>query len=109
MKRTLLLILLLGLTSTLSAQSSPHYTQIQGTPFALVDRYGAKGDGTTDDSAAFLLAAKAGKGRIELSPGKTYKAFLKASGAAAEGTLYFNSTDKHFYGYNGTEWVRLDN
>jgi len=26
-----------------------------------------------------------------------------------EGTVYFNTTDKHFYGYNGTTWVQLDN
>jgi hypothetical protein len=24
------------------------------------------------------------------------------------GMIYFNSTDKHFYGYNGSGWVRLD-
>lgn len=26
-----------------------------------------------------------------------------------EGRIYYNSTDKHFYGYNGTEWKQLDN
>ena len=25
-----------------------------------------------------------------------------------EGMLFFNKNDKHFYGYNGTSWVRLD-
>ena len=25
------------------------------------------------------------------------------------GDIYFNTTDKHFYGYNGTSWVQLDN
>jgi len=24
------------------------------------------------------------------------------------GEIYFNTTDKHFYGYNGAFWVRLD-
>jgi hypothetical protein len=24
------------------------------------------------------------------------------------GQIYFNSTDSHFYGWNGTEWVQLD-
>ena len=26
-----------------------------------------------------------------------------------EGSIYFNSTDKHFYGYNGAIWKQLDN
>lgn len=29
--------------------------------------------------------------------------------AAAEGNIYYNKTSKHFYGYNGTSWVQLDN
>lgn len=29
--------------------------------------------------------------------------------APEEGTIYFNSTDKHFYGYDGTAWKQLDN
>ncbi len=32
-----------------------------------------------------------------------------APSTPAEGTMYFNSTDKHFYGWNGTSWVQLDN
>jgi hypothetical protein len=28
---------------------------------------------------------------------------------ATAGAMYFNSTDNHFYGYNGTSWVQLDN
>jgi APA family basic amino acid/polyamine antiporter len=28
--------------------------------------------------------------------------------AAAPGTIYLNSSDGHFYGWNGTEWRRLD-
>lgn len=32
-----------------------------------------------------------------------------APGSPTEGTMYFNSTDKHFYGWNGTAWVQLDN
>ncbi len=28
--------------------------------------------------------------------------------APKEGQLYFNTTDKHFYGWNGTEWKQLD-
>jgi hypothetical protein len=27
----------------------------------------------------------------------------------AAGDTYFNSTDFHFYGYNGTTWKQLDN
>jgi hypothetical protein len=25
------------------------------------------------------------------------------------GTIYFSSADSHFYGYNGSGWVQLDN
>ena len=54
---------------------------------------------TTDDGVSAVQVAGGG---------------LRLVGAAApstpaEGTLYFNSTNKHFYGYNGTEWVQLDN
>ncbi len=54
---------------------------------------------TTDDGVSAVQVAGGG---------------LRLVGAAApatpaEGTLYFNSTDKHFYGYNGTAWVQLDN
>lgn len=26
-----------------------------------------------------------------------------------EGEIYYNSSEKHFYGWNGTEWLQLDN
>ena len=26
-----------------------------------------------------------------------------------KGDIYFNTTDNHFYGWNGTEWRQLDN
>jgi hypothetical protein len=25
------------------------------------------------------------------------------------GQIYFNTTDSHFYGWNGSEWLQLDN
>ncbi|MES3005554.1 MAG: hypothetical protein V4664_01255 [Patescibacteria group bacterium] len=28
---------------------------------------------------------------------------------SSAGTIYFNSADKHFYGFNGTEWSQLEN
>lgn len=31
-----------------------------------------------------------------------------APASPKEGQIYFNSTDKHFYGWNGTEWKQLD-
>lgn len=31
-----------------------------------------------------------------------------APASPKEGQTYFNSTDKHFYGWNGTEWKQLD-
>lgn len=32
-----------------------------------------------------------------------------SSGAVTAGTIYFNSSDNHFYGYDGTGWKQLDN
>lgn len=34
---------------------------------------------------------------------------LSAAPAAAQGMIYFNTADKHFYGFNGTVWKQLDN
>jgi hypothetical protein len=33
---------------------------------------------------------------------------LTAPDSPVPGMIYFNRTDKHFYGYNGSSWVRLD-
>jgi hypothetical protein len=46
--------------------------------------------------------------------GNIASAALRLVGAAqpssvVEGQIYYNSTDKHFYGYNGTTWKQLDN
>jgi len=35
--------------------------------------------------------------------------YSTAPSTAYSGEIYFNTTDKHFYGYNGASWVRLDN
>lgn len=32
-----------------------------------------------------------------------------APATPTEGTIYYNTTDKHFYGWNGTTWKQLDN
>jgi hypothetical protein len=53
----------------------------------------------TDDGVSALQVAGGG---LRLVGGA-------APSSPAEGTIYFNSTDKHFYGYNGTAWVQLDN
>jgi len=34
---------------------------------------------------------------------------MSAPSTPREGTIYFNSSDKHFYGWNGTAWKQLDN
>jgi len=41
-------------------------------------------------------------GVLQITPGA-------APGAPAEGMVYANSTDHHFYFYNGTTWKQLDN
>jgi len=54
---------------------------------------------TTDDGVSALQVAGGG---LRLVGGA-------APSSPAEGNIYFNSTNKHFYGYNGTAWVQLDN
>lgn len=50
--------------------------------------YGAKGDGTTDDSAGFALAAAAAQGGVlKLTPGKTYLIGAVDIPASANGTV----------------------
>ena len=76
------------------SQTRPSYLQLRDSPHVLVEQYAAKGDGITDDSAAFKSALVAGKGRIELTAGKTYLVKIKASGDAAGGgdaTAYVGS------------------
>jgi len=34
---------------------------------------------------------------------------LSTAPAGARGNIYFNTTDNHFYGYNGSVWKQLDN
>lgn len=61
--------------------------------FALVENYGAVGDGSTDDLAAFNTAIAAvqssGGGRVILSRGKTYR---------MSGTLTLNTTESNAVG-----------
>ena len=54
--------------------------------------------GTTTDDGANKLQVN---GSMRLVGG--------AAPTAIEGAIYFNSTDKHLYVYNGTGWVQLDN
>ena len=41
--------------------------------------------------------------------GQVIPAKLSTAPTGIEGGIYYNSTDKHFYGYNGTTWKQLDN
>jgi hypothetical protein len=38
-----------------------------------------------------------------------YNPQSSAPSSPVEGAIYYNSTDKHFYGYNATTWKQLDN
>jgi hypothetical protein len=40
----------------------------------------------------------------QLIPGK-----LASAPTPIEGGIYYDTADNHFYGYNGTAWVQLDN
>ena len=41
--------------------------------------------------------------------GQVIPATLSSDPTGIEGGIYYNTTDKHFYGYNGTDWKQLDN
>lgn len=59
MKR--LLILLLLLSNTVFGQTQPSWYQLKDTPINTVAQFGAKGDGSTDDTVAIQSAIDAGK------------------------------------------------
>lgn len=74
-----------------------------GTDNEIVIGYNAIGKGSntvTIGNTSILANYFSG----QLIPGK-----ISSAPTAIEGGIYFNSTDKHFYGYNGTDWKQLDN
>jgi hypothetical protein len=83
-----------------------------------------------NQKVAFIELTKSGTGGVEMiytqgtspyggnaisSDGSGEKSTLNqvkvetnAPASPTEGQIYFNSTDKHFYGWNGSEWKKLD-
>lgn len=56
-----------------------------------------------------LIATSTDDGANKLQVNGSMRLIGGAAPTATEGAIYFNGTDKHFYGYNGTAWVQLDN
>jgi len=46
---------------------------------------------------------------LTISGGDLYLTGKSAAGSATAGAIYFDTDDNHFYGYNGSAWVQLDN
>lgn len=61
-----------------------------------------------DDSSNSSLLSVRNDGLATFS-GVTVQGTFASAPSGVEGGIYYNSTDKHFYGYNGTSWVQLDN
>jgi len=70
LKILLLLLSLLFVQAFATAQTRPHWLQLQGTPIVDVRSFGVTGDGVTDDTAA-IAAALASGGTI-VFPAGTY-------------------------------------
>ena len=61
-----------------------------GAGFATPEKYGAVGDGVTDDKAAVISAATAGNGYIKGSPGSIYRLELGTSSFTTPSTFVFD-------------------
>lgn len=72
MKKLLTILFLFLFPLFCFGQTSPDWTQIKGKPFVDVRNYGAKGDGTTDDTAA-IQAALTSETRLSFPDGYTFK------------------------------------
>lgn len=74
---------------------------------------GVKIKGSTSDSSEYALKVDDSSNSSLLSVRNDGQVEFKNKSSAPsnpiEGSIYYNSTDKHFYGYNGTSWVQLDN
>jgi len=61
------------------------------------------------DEGNLLIATTTDDGVNKLQVNGPMRLIGGAAPTGTEGGIYFNSTDKHFYGYNGTAWVQIDN
>lgn len=75
-------------------------------------------NGDTNEIVIGYNATGAGSNTITLGNSNITKTVLhgvctlgaySTAPTGVEGGIYYNSTDKHFYGYNGTTWKQLDN
>lgn len=92
MKRLLITFLFLLSATLCPAQTLPHWLQIQGKPFIDVRNYGAKGDGTTDDTIAIQTALDS-ETHLSFPDGYTFKIM---------DTLSVTSDDVHLLGLGGS-------
>ncbi len=74
---------------------------VAGGTGLIVKKGGNVGIGTTSPNEKLEVTGNAKAETIILG-----KADFSAN--PPEGMIFFNKNDKHFYGYNGTSWVRLD-
>lgn len=61
-----------------------------------------------DNSNASRMTLNSANGALWIY-GSLTMAGLAEAPATVEGKIYYNTTDKHFYGWNGTAWKQLDN
>lgn len=63
----------------------------------------------TGDNGNVLIGTSTDDGANKLQVNGSMRLIGRAAPTPTEGGIYFDSTDKHLYVYNGTGWVQLDN
>jgi hypothetical protein len=93
-----------------SVTCSIEYGADQKVTYASIVASNARGMEQIYSQGTSQINPNAGSSNAADNKNETTKANVQATSPASptEGDIYFNSSDKHFYGWNGSEWKQLD-